>query len=56
MTQLEELKIMPKMIETTIPLLTHYQISEALRSTLIDISPIKVRDWEVKKLEELTLF
>ena len=54
--ELAELKIIPKMIETSIPLLTHFQISEALRSTLSDISPIKVRDWEVSKLEELILF
>ena len=44
------------MIETTIPLLTHFQISEALRATLYDVTPIKVRDWEVRKLEELTMF
>ena len=56
MIHLEELKKLPKVIESQIPLLTHFQISEALRATIGDIAPMSIRDWELDKLKEIVDF
>lgn len=49
-------KEIPKTIENAVPLLVHFQISEALHSVLNDILPNKVLEYDMKKLKEITEF
>ena len=50
------MKEVPRIIERQIPMLTHLQISEALRYCIGEILPNKVLEFQKKKLEELCKF
>lgn len=56
MRKIESFKEVPKLIESRLPLLIHFQICEALHKTLNDITPSKVREFELGKLDELWEF
>lgn len=44
------------MIERTVPLLTHFQISEAFHRILNDVVPVKIIEFDNHKLNELLNF
>lgn len=53
---LENLKELPKFIERQVPLLTHFQIVEALNLTIKQIMPVEVDEFSKNKLTELVDF
>ena len=56
MSMYEGLKNVPRVIERIVPLMTHFQICEALRKTLSDVCPTKIKEFESFKLNELNHF
>ena len=53
---LENVKDLPRMVERTLPILTHFQICEAMRHALGDLVPKKLGEFERAKLLELQKF
>ena len=53
---LEKDRDVPKIIESAVPLMIHFQVSEALRSVLGEYVPNNLIQYEKKKLEELVEF
>ena len=53
---LETVKDLPKFVERTIPLLTHFQVCEGLQKTLFDVVPYRVMNFGKTKLAELVDF
>ena len=53
---MDNLKDLPKLIERSIPVYMHFEISNAMRKVLGDTLPNKVLDFENSKLHELEKF
>ena len=53
---IEKDRDVPKVIESVVPLMIHFQVTEALRSTLGEYVPNNLIQYEKKKLDELVEF